>query len=98
MAIKTVTKTHNFSSTTEEDFSIDMGGKIYNGQATLALQGYDMGYQDDYDHNIRICKLRITGIDVQETKIDYRISFELRDDGDHLGEAIVDIVAIADME
>ncbi|MBY0291884.1 MAG: hypothetical protein K2W92_01160 [Alphaproteobacteria bacterium] len=98
MAIKTITKTHNFSSTTEEDFSIDMGGKIYNGQATMALQGYDIGYQDDYDHNVRICKIRITNIKVLETKIDYTIIFELRDDGDHVGEGLVDIVAIADME
>jgi hypothetical protein len=98
MAIKTVTKTHTFSSTTEEDFSIDMGGKIYEKQATVILQGYDMGYQDDYDHNVRICKLRITNVGVDETKIDYTINFQLQDDGDHLGEATVNIVAIADME
>lgn len=98
MAIKTVTKTHTFSTTTEEDFSIDMGGKIYNEQATIALQGYDIGYQDDYDHNVRVCKLRITNINVQETTIKYTISFQLQDDGDHLGEATVYIVALADME
>lgn len=96
MPLVAIRKSYSFDAPNVITAEIDMGGKIYNNQATILLQGYNMSY--DEDHNVRICKARITNVTPRETSIDFKVEFDLQDDGDNLGQGTISVVAIADID
>lgn len=97
MALKLINTSHTFDSPGNVDLQVDMGGEIYNNQATIVLSGVEIKYTDDYEHNVKAFKVRVTSVTPRETYIEYNLDFDFLDDGDHIGSAIIGLVAIADI-
>lgn len=96
MPLVAIRKSYSFDAPGTITDQIDMGGKIYNNQGNILLQGYSMWY--DEDHNVRICKARITSVTTRETTIDFKVEFDLQDDGGNLGQGTISVVAVADID
>ena len=99
MALKFIETTCTFSEpgilTTQR---LDVGGTIYKEQATIVLQGVETGYSDEKEHNLKLFKVRVTNVRPRDTWIEFDLDFNFLDDGDHVGSATIDLVAIADVE
>ncbi len=97
MALKLINTSHTFDAPGVAALQVDMEGTIYKDQATVVLSGVEIKYTDEYEHNVKAFKVRVTNVIPRETHIEFDLDFNFLDDGDHIGSAIIGLVAVADV-
>lgn len=98
MTLKLITQEHSFEEPgTLTNQTIDVGGAIYDGKATIVLVAFDAEFSDEKDHHLKKVTAKIKNIKVKEASIDYDLEFNFKDDSDHLGKGRITILAVADV-
>lgn len=99
MALKLIVQEHSFEEPgTLTNQVVDVGGTIYNGQATVVLRSFQCFFKDGESHHLKKVVAKITHVKVKETNVEYDLEFDFKDDSDHLGYGSIIVLVVADVD
>ncbi|MBY0293164.1 MAG: hypothetical protein K2W92_07755, partial [Alphaproteobacteria bacterium] len=98
MALKLITQEHSFEEPGTINQTVDVGGTIYKGQATVVLRSFQCFFEDGESHHLKKVVAKVTNVKVKETSVEYDLEFNFMDDTDHLGYGSIIVLVVADVD